>query len=122
MSNRKKKIENRKKRHRKIRGRINGTKDRPRLCIFRSNRHIYAQLVNDETGKTLASANDIEVKASKKKDLSAKQAKAYSVGELIAKRGKKLKIKEVVFDRAGYKYHGRVKALAEGARSGGLEF
>jgi large subunit ribosomal protein L18 len=119
---RKSKQENRQKRHRKIRAKIKGTADKPRLSVFRSNSHIYAQLVDDEKGKTLVSAKDFEVKPAKKKDLDGKQAIAFSVGELIAQKAKKEKIKKVVFDRSGYKYHGRVKALADGARSQGLEF
>lgn len=117
---RKYKQENRAKRHRKIRAKVKGTAKVPRLSVFRSNRHIYAQLVDDEKGKTLASVKDFEVKP--KKDLSGKKGHAFSVGELIAEKAQKLKIKKIVFDRGGYKYHGRVKALAEGARSKGLEF
>ncbi len=119
---RKNKQENRKKRHRKIRAKVKGTAKRPRLSIFRSNRHIYAQIINDEEGKTLVSVKDSEVKPVKKKDLTTKRAKAFAVGKEIAKKAKKKKIKSVVFDRSGYQYHGRVEALAEGARSNGLEF
>ena len=111
------------RRHRRVRAKIVGSAERPRLCVFRSNQHIYAQLIDDQKGKTLASVKDLDVKKVKSKnDLSGKQAKAFCVGELIAERAEKLKIKSIVFDRGGYKYHGRVKALAEGARSKGLVF
>ena len=117
------------RRHRRVRAGIKGTAKVPRLCVFRSAKHIYAQLINDEKGETLVIANDLEVKKSKtskgkktKKQVVAKAAKAYEVGKLIAQRALEKKIKKVVFDRGGYKYHGRVKALAEGARKGGLKF
>ena len=99
------------KRRTRIRGKIKGTKDRPRLSVFRSNKHIYAQLIDDEKGETLAAAMGGS-------DVSA----AGEVGKSLAEKALKLGIKKVVFDRGGYKYHGRVKALAEGAREGGLEF
>ena len=105
------KREQRKKRQRRIRAKIKGTANRPRLCVFRSNQYIYAQLIDDENGKTLAS---IKGKANIKK--------AKETGKLIAQKAKEKKIEKVVFDRGGYKYHGRVKALAEGAREGGLKF
>jgi len=121
------KREKRKKRHQRIREKISGTAKKPRLCVFRSNKHIYAQLIDDEREVTLASATDLDLKAgakkgkkSKKKSLT-KTEKAFKVGEMIAEKAKEMKVKEVVFDRAGYKYHGRVKALAEGARKGGLK-
>jgi large subunit ribosomal protein L18 len=117
MTKKKSKTEKREKRHRKIRARIFGTASRPRLCVFRSNKHIYAQLINDEKNKVLVSASDLEIKKPKKKTEIA-----FDVGKLIAQKAKEIKITKVVFDRAGYKYHGRVKALAEGAREGGLEF
>ena len=111
------------RRHRRVRAKVIGSAERPRLCVFRSNQHIYAQLINDETGKTIASVRDMDIKDEKSKnDLSGKQAKSFIVGELIAEKAEKLKIKTIVFDRGGYKYHGRVKALAEGARSKGLVF
>jgi large subunit ribosomal protein L18 len=127
-----KKQEKRKRRHKRVRAKISGTKERPRLCVFRSNLHIYAQLINDEKGKTLLSASDLELKkkaekekvksGKKEESQSGKKAIAYKVGELIAEKALKKKIKKVVFDRGGYKYQGRVKALAEGAREGGLIF
>lgn len=112
------KTEKRYRRHRRVRARVEGVKGKPRLCVFRSNKHIYAQLINDENGKVLVSANDFKLKIRK----GSKAALATEVGKLIAKTAKDLKIEKVVFDRAGYKYHGRIKALAEGAREGGLKF
>jgi len=97
------------------------TNFRPRLSVFRSNRFIYAQIIDDATGKTLASASDLAVR----KDLPKVRAKveiAFLVGESLAKKALKAKIEKVVFDRGKYRYHGRVKALAEGARKGGLVF
>lgn len=123
------KQQKRNRRHRRVRSKVFGTVSRPRLCVFRSARHIYAQLIDDEKGKTLVSANNSELPSQKtsnvkkvKKEFTKKTAEAYRVGELIAKKALEKKIKEVVFDKAGYKYHGRVKALAEGAREGGLQF
>ena len=116
----------RKKRHRKTRSKISGTSKILRLCVFRSAKHIYCQLIDDQKGKTILSANDFEVKGNKKnkKDskYSAKVDTAYNVGKLIAEKAKEKSIKKIVFDRGGFNYHGRVKALAEGAREGGLEF
>jgi large subunit ribosomal protein L18 len=101
------------------------SKDKPRLCVFRSNKHIYAQIIKND--KTLISASDreIDMKSLKKEQNNEKKAKilkAYEVGKLIAKKSLENNIRKVVFDRSGNKYHGRVKALAEGAREGGLEF
>jgi large subunit ribosomal protein L18 len=109
--------EKRSKRRKRIRAKIRGTKDRPRLCVFRSNKHIYAQIIDDEKGITLMAASD---KGMTDKEIGVKRARL--VGEMLAKKALKKKIKKVVFDRSGYRYHGRVKALAEGARKGGLEF
>jgi large subunit ribosomal protein L18 len=111
------KREARLRRHRRVRGKIKGTAERPRLVVFRSNRGIFAQLVDDQTGRTLAGASwtALETKGSK-----IEQAKA--VGEALAAAAKKAGIEQCVFDRGGYLYHGRVKALAEGAREGGLQF
>lgn len=106
------------RRHRRVRAKVRGTRERPRLSVFRSNQHIYLQLVDDEQGKTLISSSDLEVK---NKRLS-KLAKAEEAGKIIAEKALKKKIKKIVFDRGGYKYHGRVKAVAEGARKGGLVF
>jgi large subunit ribosomal protein L18 len=105
------------KRHLRLRGKIAGSTDRPRLAVFRSDEHIYAQVIDDENRKTLASANDLEVK-----DKVTKTERAKLVGQQIAAVAKKAKVKKVVFDRGGFLYHGRVKALAEAAREKGLEF
>jgi large subunit ribosomal protein L18 len=107
------------RRHIKIRKVINGTKDRPRLCVFRSNQHIYAQLIDDETSKVLMSVSDVNLKT-KKTDKKSDIAK--EIGKTIAKKAIEKKIEKVVFDRAGIIFHGRIKSLAEGAREGGLKF
>lgn len=101
---------------RRIRGIISGTLERPRLSIFRSNKHVYAQLIDDLSGNTLAQADSREVEADVKTDRS------QATGKLLAERAKEVGIDRVVFDRGGYRYHGNVKALAEGAREGGLSF
>lgn len=119
----KRKYEKRVRRHKRVRARISGTADRPRLSVFRSSKHIYAQLIDDEKGITLVSASDQALpQKSRVKIQNKKIAKAYEVGKLIAEKALEKKIKKVVFDRGPYKYHGRVKALAEGARSAGLKF
>lgn len=121
----KEKIEKRKRRHRRVRAKVRGTAKRPRLCVFRSNKHIYVQAIDDNKGVVIASAKDKEIKKvspEAKKKFSSKVALAFEVGKLIAQKLQKLNIKSAVFDRAGYKYHGRVKAVAEGAREGGLKF
>ncbi len=105
-------------RKRRVKAKITGTESRPRLTVSRSNVHIYAQLINDEKGVTLVSFSDIKVKKEKK----TKVEMAATVGEEIAKLAVAKKIKKVIFDRNGFMYHGRVKALADGARKGGLEF
>ncbi len=110
----------RKARHTRVRNKVSGTTEIPRLNVFRSNSNIFAQIIDDSEGKTLVSASSID------KELSLENGgnveAASKVGELIAKRAKKAKITKVVFDRGGYLYHGRVKALAEAARENGLEF
>lgn len=106
----------RKKRHKRVRAKIKGTAKVPRLCVFRSHKHIYGQLIDDEKGKTILSVSDKEVKAKNKIET------AKEVGKTLAQKAVEKKIKKIVFDRGGYKYHGRVKALAEGAREGGLKF
>ncbi len=111
--------EGRLRRHKRVRGRVNGSPERPRLVVFRSNKGIEAQLVDDLTGKTLAAASWIALKKSFKGD---KSEQAAEVGKLLAATAKKAGIEACVFDRAGYLYHGRVKALADGAREGGLNF
>ena len=107
-------------RHTRVRNKVVGTKSVPRLNVFRSNNNIFAQIIDDEASKTLVSASSIdkELKLENGGNIEA----ASKVGELLAKRAKKAKISEVVFDRGGYLYHGRVKALAEAARENGLEF
>ena len=107
------------RRHRRVRRRITGTADRPRLVVFRSNRGIEAQLVDDVEAKTLAAASWLNLKKSFK---GTKQEQAAEVGKRLAAAAKKLGVERVVFDRGGYLYHGRVKALADGAREGGLKF
>lgn len=106
-------------RHRRIRAKIKGTVLIPRLCVFRSNRHIYCQLIDDQKGKTMIIASDMELKSKSK---IQKSKAAEEVGQLLAKKAVDKKIEKVIFDRGGYKYHGRIKALAEGARKGGLKF
>lgn len=108
------------RRHQRVRAKIYGTKNRPRLCVFRSNKYIYAQLIDDDKGHTLVSVNTVEVSSQNKK--LTKTQSSYEIGKLLAEKAKKKKITKVVFDRGGFKYHGRVKALAEGAREGGLMF
>ena len=111
--------EARQRRHRRVRGKVAGTAERPRLVVTRSNRGIVAQLVDDSNGRTVASATWLQVKASFKGN---KTAQAAEVGKLLAQTAKAAKIEGVVFDRGGYLYHGRVKALADAAREGGLKF
>jgi len=106
------------KRHRRIRAKIKGTADRPRLSVYVSNINVYAQIIDDEKGHTLVSASSLEFRNEKLKGIE----KAKKVGELIAKRALEKGIKKVVFDRGGFKYTGRIKTLAEAAREGGLEF
>lgn len=109
-------------RHKRVRAKIFGTKERPRLSVFRSAKHIYCQLIDDEKGKTLLSSSDLELKLKSQSKRKSKLLIAYEVGKLIAEKALKKKIEKVVFDRGGYKYHGRIKALAEGAREAGLKF
>jgi large subunit ribosomal protein L18 len=107
------------RRHRRVRGKIRGTAERPRLQVFRSNRGIFAQLIDDDAGRTLAAASWKELPASFK---GAKTEQAAEVGKRLAAAAKKAGVENVVFDRGGYLYHGRVKALADSAREGGLSF
>ncbi len=113
------KTQSRKRIHMRIRKSIKGTAERPRLSVFRSNRYIYAQLIDDRAGETLAQASSFEQAVDNAGNKSEQSAK---VGQLLAERAKGKGIETVVFDRAGYLYHGRVKALADGAREGGLKF
>ncbi|MGH2378461.1 MAG: 50S ribosomal protein L18 [Candidatus Limnocylindria bacterium] len=103
-------------RHRRVRKRVEGAADRPRLAVFRSLSHIYAQVIDDRARRTLAAASDVEVKSGNKTE------RAREVGKAVAERAKAAGVGEVVFDRGGYKYHGRVKALADAARETGLRF
>jgi large subunit ribosomal protein L18 len=129
----------RNRRHKRVRAKIHGTAARPRLCVFRSNKHIYAQLIDDENMKTLAAASDLELKEKKVSKDAKPQTKnlkneekgekrtknidiAHEVGRLLAQKSLTKKIEKVIFDRGGYKYHGIIKSLAEGARAGGLKF
>ncbi|HZT95373.1 MAG TPA: 50S ribosomal protein L18 [Chloroflexota bacterium] len=112
----------RRRRRQHIRRRIFGTGDAPRLSVFRSSENIYAQLIDDSQSRTLASASTLDKSLRTKEAGQGKRARAEAVGKLMAERAKEAGITRVVFDRGGYLYHGRVKALAEGARSGGLEF
>ena len=107
------------RRHMRVRTKITGTADRPRLCVFRSNSNLYVQIIDDVAGNTLASASTLDKEVKTK---HANKEAAKEVGALIAKRCKAKKIEEVVFDRGGYIYHGVVKELAEAAREGGLNF
>lgn len=110
------------KRHRRVRKKIHGTAERPRLNVFRSLHNIYAQIIDDDKGATLVAASTLSPELKGKLPSSSNTAAATAVGELLAKKAIEAGIKQVVFDRAGYVYHGRVKALAEAARAGGLEF
>ena len=106
------------KRRRRVRAKVHGSAERPRISVFRSNRGLFAQLIDDESGRTLAAANwtEAELRSMKPMDQSRR------IGELLAERAKSAGVESAVFDRGGYKYHGRVKALADGAREGGLAF
>ena len=108
--------------HRRVRTRVEGTPERPRLCVFRSLGHIYAQVIDDRTGCTLASASSLDKEVRKQMKGGGNVAAAKVVGKAVAERAQKAGVQLVVFDRGGYKYHGRVKALAEAAREAGLKF
>lgn len=103
-------------RHRRVRKKVAGSGERPRLAVFRSLAHIYAQVIDDRAGRTLAAASDAQVSSGNKTE------RAKQVGKSVAEKAKAAGVAEVVFDRGGYRYHGRVKALADGAREGGLRF
>ena len=111
----------RRRKHARVRARVQGSAERPRLAVFRSSAHIYAQVIDDVSGKTLVAASDIDPdgKTAAKGD---KTARAKAVGNLVAKRAQAAGVQQVVFDRGGYLYHGRVKALADAARAAGLQF
>ena len=110
------KQQNRLRRKARVRSQISGTSECPRLSVFRSATHIYAQLIDDQSGKTLGASSDLKI------ETGTKTEKAVQVGKQIAEIAKKLKLSSIVFDRGGFYYHGRVKALADAARSGGLKF
>lgn len=112
----------RKRRHRRVRKKLAGTTECPRLNVFRSLRHIYAQIINDEIGHTLVSASTSEMEVRRQIEGLNKTAQAHLVGKVLAERALARGVTQVVFDRGGYQYHGRVKSLAEGSREGGLEF
>jgi len=110
----------RRKRHERIRLHLEGTESRPRLAVFRSNNHIYAQVIDDASGRTLATASTVEKELRGSKE--TKTQEAASVGKRVAERAKAAGVEQVVFDRAGFRYHGRIKSLADAAREAGLEF
>jgi large subunit ribosomal protein L18 len=114
--------DSRRLRHTRVRAKVKGTTARPRLNVFRSLHHIYAQVIDDEAGRTLASVSTIEADLRPQLAGKKKTEQAQAVGAAIAERARAMGVTQVVFDRGGYKYHGRVKALAEAARAAGLEF
>ncbi|MBU0647796.1 50S ribosomal protein L18 [Patescibacteria group bacterium] len=116
------KLQLRTRRKNKIRSTVTGTDQKPRLSVFRSNKYIYAQIIDDSQGKTIAAGDDRQIKKVSSKEYQGKSAKAFEVGFKLGKDALSKKIGNIVFDRGGYKYHGRVKALAEGARQAGLKF
>ncbi|MCC6731527.1 MAG: 50S ribosomal protein L18 [Chthonomonadales bacterium] len=116
------KVRLRLKRHRRVRAKVQGTAERPRLNVFRSLKHIYAQLIDDDAGSTLATASSVEPGLREQKVVGGAVGGAEAVGTLIAQRALEKGIQRVVFDRGGFMYHGRVKSLADAARKGGLEF
>jgi len=109
-------IKPRARRQARIRSKVKGSETRPRLSVFRSNRYVYAQIINDETGKTIVSARDVESKAKTMRE------RAKELGKILAGKAKEKKVSQVVFDRAGYSYTGIIREIAEGAREGGLDF
>jgi large subunit ribosomal protein L18 len=112
----------RKRRHLRVRAKLSGTPERPRLNVFRSSAHVYAQVIDDTTGHTLVSASSLEPELRSEAKDKTKTERATAVGTLVAERAKAAGIEKVVFDRGGFKFHGRVKALAEAARKTGLDF
>lgn len=115
----KKKQQNRQRRHSRIRARIYGTKERPRVSVFKSNKHIFIQFVDDQLGKTIVSSEIVS--SGKTKIKGTKTDKAKKIGEMLAEKAKEAGVKNAVFDRGGFKYHGRVKAVADGLRKGGIK-
>lgn len=122
MFNKPSRSEQRVKKHLRVRKKVYGTAERPRLCVFRSEKHIYAQVINDDLGTTLAAASSIDKELKETLALGSNKEAAKAVGSLIAKKAIEKGVKEVVFDRGGYIYHGRVKELADAAREAGLDF
>ncbi len=112
----------RKRRHRRVRVKVNGTPERPRLNVFRSSKHIYAQVIDDQSGRTLVAASSVDPVLRSEMPRGSNREAARKVGALLGSRAVDQGIKDVVFDRGGYLYHGRVKELAEGAREAGLNF
>ena len=113
----------RKLRHIRVRKKISGTDQKPRLVVFRSNKHFYAQLINDQIKKTIVSISDLELKSkSDNNEKTKKVSISYELGLMIAKKAQAKKINKIVFDKGGYQFHGRVKSFADGARKGGLNF
>lgn len=110
------------RRHNRVRRRVSGSQERPRLSVFRSNIHIYAQVIDDSTGRTLAAASTVEKALAEQFNGSPKIDRAKAVGAAVAERAKAAGVTKVVFDRGGFKYHGRIQALADAAREAGLEF
>jgi len=108
--------------HRRIRKKVAGTAERPRLSVHFSSKHVYAQVIDDNAGRTLAAAATTESNLSAKNKIAANRASAEAIGKAIAERARAKKIESVVFDRGGFQYHGKVKALADAAREGGLKF
>ena len=118
----KKKHKARQRRHRRVRARVQGSGQRPRLCVYRSLTNIYAQLIDDDQGHTLASASTIDRELREQVNGKSPIEAARMVGQLVGQRAQQAGVKQAVFDRGGYRYHGRVAALAEGARAAGLDF
>ena len=116
------KVQVRAKRRKRIRARVEGTSERPRLCVFRSNQYLYAQIIDDGLGQTLVSGSTLRIKADHESSPGRSIAAATALGKLIAVRAIERSIDQVVFDRSGYLYHGRIKAVADAAREGGLQF
>ncbi|HKK73338.1 MAG TPA: 50S ribosomal protein L18 [Candidatus Krumholzibacteria bacterium] len=110
------------RRSQRVRRRVSGSAEKPRLSVHRSNKHIFAQLIDDESGITLASAHDLRMDPPEIEGADGKVARARAVGQAVAEKAKGKGIETIVFDRSGYRYHGRIAALAEGAREGGLKF
>jgi len=110
------------RRHLRLRKRVRGSVERPRLCVFRSNVHIYAQVIDDTQGRTLAAASSTDKQLAATLGGKTKTERAQAVGKLIAERARQAGIEKVVFDRGGFRYHGRIQALADAAREGGLDF